>query len=57
MDELFSKSQTHDGEVKNYMHKIRDLERENMMLKERVKKDDQAMVLFLPTHLYLRIEQ
>jgi hypothetical protein len=45
LETMLMKHHNVDGEMKNYMHKIRDLERENSMLKERVKKDDQAMVL------------
>ena len=48
MESLLSKTDKHDGEVHNLLHRIRDLERENAMLKDRVKKDDQAMVQFLP---------
>jgi hypothetical protein len=31
-------------EVRRLLHAVRDLERENAMLKDRVKKDDGAMV-------------
>jgi hypothetical protein len=47
MEASLSKNQKYEGEVNNLLHTIRDLERENAMLKDRVKKDDQEMAFSL----------